>query len=57
MKRYIQPFTEIIPLMTIENLLLGGSDQVNPLQPGDDIIIDGDERETNSTSRSLWDEE
>ena len=57
MKRYIQPFAEIITVMTAEDLLLGGSDDVAPLDPGGQIDVGGDDPDPNPVNRSLWDED
>ena len=58
MKRYMKPFAEIIPVVTAENLLLKGSDDVAPLNPGDPVVVGGDDDDTSTpVNRSLWDED
>ena len=56
MKKYIQPYTEIIPSKTSEKLLLEGSHDIGNLTPSDEPIEVGGDN-TNSFSKSLWDEE
>ena len=56
MKKYIQPYTEIIPSTTSENLLFKGSYDIDNLTPsGDEPIEVGSD--ANSYNQSLWDEE
>ena len=58
MKRYLQPMAEIIPVTTAENLLLDGSDDVAPINPGDPVVVGGDDDDTSTpVNRSLWDED
>ena len=54
----MKPFAEIIPVVTAENLLLKGSDDVAPLNPGDPVVVGGDDDDTSTpVNRSLWDED
>lgn len=57
MKKYIQPFIEIIPSTTSENLLLEGSHDIEKIEPGEGGPIEVGGDEANTFNKSLWDEE
>ena len=57
MKKYIQPYTEIIPSTTSENLLLEGSYAMETIKPGEGGPIEVGGDEANTFNKSLWDEE
>lgn len=55
-KIYIQPVAEVHEAMTVDHVLVQGSDEVKSYTQGEDINIGDEDDEANSFGKSLWEE-